>query len=148
MLIPHLLNVLYSTLFKLHSSFFPQLLIMNNDSNDLDFYHTAEEFQDIYQFPGVPPPVDPFTARVIISLRNTGASSLSKLVPDPSTLMHLQVPYVGLPTSKPTGGLYPRKRLTPTQLNQLQKKVLVRHFYHSDIPHAADWSCDMESRSG
>ena len=98
---------------------------MTYDTDDPDLYPTFNDFQDVYQIPSEPPAVDP------------------------STLVPLQVLYVGLPTSQPTGGVIPETMAdaVTTKLITEEDKDPVSHFYRSHIPHATDWLCDVRCPS-
>ena len=124
MSISYLPNAVYSAPFTTLLLFFPQLVIVAyyNDSDDPSFYYSAEEFQDVYQFPNKPPVVDLFTAGLAIPLGNTGAEPSDKLACDTLTLVPLQVPHVGLQTSTPTGGMIPEITADADKTKMLQKK--------------------------
>ena len=98
---------------------------MAYDTDDPDLYPAVDEFQDVYQTPSKPPAVDP------------------------STLVSLQVPYVGRPTSQPTGGMIPEATAdaNTSQIIAEEDKDPVSCFYRSRIPHAINWSCDVRCPS-
>ena len=67
----------------------------------------------------------------------------------PSTLTAPLIPYVGLPTSQPSGGISETAAdAATTQTNTEEEEAPVSNFYCSRIPHVTEWSFGVRSPNG